>query len=54
MDTGDVEVVAPAPDISVQTATGDVAIVASHPRTIHALAATGDVVLVKLIILVFR
>ena len=45
-DTGDVEVVAPAPDISVQTATGDVAIVASHPRTIHALAATGDVVLV--------
>ena len=45
-DTGDVEVVAPAPDISVRTATGDVAIVASHPRTIHALAATGDIVLV--------
>ena len=37
---------APAPDISVQTATGDVAIVASHPQTIRALAATGDVVMV--------
>ena len=45
-DTGDVEVVAPAADISVQTATGDVAIVASHPQTIHALAATGDIVMV--------
>jgi DUF4097 and DUF4098 domain-containing protein YvlB len=41
-----VEVVAPAADISVQTATGDVAIVASHPQTIHALAATGDIVMV--------
>ena len=45
-DTGDVEVVAPAPDISVRTATGDVSIVASHPQTIHAEAATGDVILV--------
>jgi DUF4097 and DUF4098 domain-containing protein YvlB len=45
-DTGEVEVVAPAADISVQTATGDVAIVASHPQTIHALAATGDIVMV--------
>lgn len=44
--TGDVDVEAPAPDISVQTATGDVAIVASHPQTIHAVAATGDIVLV--------
>ena len=45
-DTGDAEVVAPAADISVQTATGDVAIVASRPQTIHALAATGDIVMV--------
>jgi hypothetical protein len=30
----------------VRTATGDVAIVASHPQTIHAEASTGDVILV--------
>jgi hypothetical protein len=32
--------------VRVVTGTGDVAIVASHPQTIHAEAATGDVILV--------
>ena len=43
---GDVRVHAPANDMVAQTLAGDIELVASHPRTLRAESAAGDVTLV--------